>query len=65
METMWVTLTPVRCRRCTVVLPLFFPAVHPDSVFKLGQKGLTADEVVASLGVNRNGIFRYFRQASA
>ena len=37
----------------------------PERALKLRQKGLTADEIAASLSVSRNTVFRYFRQASA
>lgn len=37
----------------------------PERAIKLRQKGLTAEEIAASLKVSRNTVFRYFRQANA
>ena len=37
----------------------------PARAIKLRKKGLTAEEVATSLGVSRNTIFRYYRQAKA
>lgn len=37
----------------------------PARALKLRKKGLTAEEVATSLGVSRNTIFRYYRQAKA
>ena len=37
----------------------------PERALKLRQKGLTIEEIAASLKVSRNTVFRYFRQASA
>jgi DNA invertase Pin-like site-specific DNA recombinase len=36
----------------------------PERAMRLKTKGLTADEIAKSLGVGRNTVFRYFRQAS-
>lgn len=37
----------------------------PAHALKLREKGLTAEEIATSLGVSRNTVFRYFRQARA
>jgi hypothetical protein len=37
----------------------------PERARQLRQKGLSAEEIGKSLGVSRNTVFRYFRQASA
>ena len=36
----------------------------PASVLKLKEKGLTAEQIGKSLGISRNSVFRYLRQAS-
>lgn len=37
----------------------------PARALRLREKGNTADEIAKSLGVSRNTVFRYFRQAKA
>ncbi len=37
----------------------------PQRAVKLREKGLTAEEIATSLGVSRNTVFRYLRQAKA
>jgi DNA invertase Pin-like site-specific DNA recombinase len=37
----------------------------PERAQQLREKGLSAEEIAKSLGVSRNTVFRYFRQASA
>jgi DNA invertase Pin-like site-specific DNA recombinase len=38
---------------------------EPERALKLRGRGLSADEIARSLGVSRNTVFRYFREASA
>lgn len=37
----------------------------PKRALKLREKGMTAEEIAHTLGVSRNTVFRYFRQATA
>jgi DNA invertase Pin-like site-specific DNA recombinase len=37
----------------------------PQRALKLKERGLTASEIAKSLGVSRNTVFRYFREAQA
>jgi DNA invertase Pin-like site-specific DNA recombinase len=39
--------------------------VKPERALKLREKGLSVEEIAASLKVSRNTVFRYFREASA